>query len=254
MNEHTRRIIAKIKALQSKRVDAGATEAEAAAAAELAAKLMAQYQIDAAAMGAANYDRFLLPIKGVGLNTHQSHPCIYAGLGVNHITGCGVFTSTLGIYVVGDDVGRTLAHYLFDMVRNVIDASWKRERARRVAAARTIWEKAIGGEMPSRLDKEFQVVLRGGGLAFDRVASRSFGMGMAGRINTRMLTMTPARAAPAEVVQQIMSDKTHKAETKKKPKLVLDHFAIRAGQVAGNDVAISMAIDPCTGKPLLLTT
>lgn len=244
MDDRTRRIIAKIKALQAKRVDAGATEDEAASAAELAAKLMAQYQIDAAAIGAASYDRFLLPIKGIGLHASKSHPCVYVSPGVQHITGCAIFLSKQGLYVVGDDVGRSMAHYLFDMVRNVIDAAWRRERTRRKVECAARWLKATGNKMPERLGSEIQDMLREVGAAFDGVARRSFGMGMASRICDRMQKMPPARGVPQEAVARIMSDKTEKESgSAKTHRGKYDLGAMHAGARAGADVPISMGVD-----------
>lgn len=141
MSTINRKIIAKIKALHAKTVHAGATEAEAVSAAEVAQKLMDEYRIDADSIAAAAYDRNILRLKGVNLNASKSHPFVFVGPGVQHLTGCRIYLSASGMIVVGDDVGRAMAEYLFDMCRNVMDAAWGRERESRYRRAEQAWSR-----------------------------------------------------------------------------------------------------------------
>lgn len=241
------RILHKIRALRAKRVDAGATEAEATAAAELAAKLMAQYQLDEEAVAAAVYDRDLLPIKGIGLHVNKSHPCAYVSRGVAHLSGCEIYFSTRGLYVIGDDVGRELAHYLFDMVRNVIDAAWHTESDRRRMDCAGYWLKAHGDPMPKAIPLSAHKLLRPYGLAFDRIARRSFGIGLAERVAQRMLDLPPARKIPPEAAARIMADKKVAETSKRKSKSTFDLLSMRAGATVGDEMPICLGVD---GQPL----
>lgn len=235
------RLIRKIRALRAKKVEAGATEGEAAAAAELAAKLMAEHRIDEADVAAADYDRSYIAVKGVGLHINKSHPMVYAAPGVSHLTGCEIYTRKGGFYVVGDDVGREMAHYLFDMIRNCIDAAWAIERASRRAVCADYWRRAFYQPMPAKIDSAMSDMFRECGAAFDRVAQRSFGLGMATRISDRMEAMQPARRVPDEVATRIMSDKDAKKPSKSSARH--DSSAIGAGLTAGKSVPISMGVN-----------
>lgn len=235
------RLIRKIRALRAKTLAAGATEGEAASAAELAAKLMADHRIDEADVSAAAYDRSYIAVRGVGLHVNKSHPMVYASPGVSHLTGCEIYTRAGGFYVVGDDVGREMAHYLFDMVRNVIDSAWAIERARRREVSACIWQRAFHQPMPTKIDPAVLDMLRQYGAAFDRVAQRSFGLGMATRISDRMEAMQPARRVPDEVATRLMSDKAEKRPTKSSTRH--DSSAIGAGLTAGKSVPISMGVN-----------
>lgn len=244
MTENTRKLIERIKALQAMRVEAGATEAEAATAASIAARLMAEHAIDAEAMAAASFDKDYLPIKGIGLHPKKSHPCVYAAGGIQHLTGCQVYTSDRGLLAIGDEVGRTMATYLFDMVRNVIDAAWKRERARRLSTLNECWFGLNLTDL-ARTDG-LRKAVRGAGLDTGRIAQRSFGLGMASRISDRMLTMPPARPVPAAAAARILSglEVKNRAPTKS----TYDHSALAAGGSAGDSVPISLGVGARGGE------
>lgn len=243
MDDRTANVIRKIRALRAKNTGRGATEHEAASAAEMAARLMAQHQIDESDIKAADYDRHLMKIKGINLHLKKSHPMVYAAGGVAHISGCRIYFSNQGIYVVGDEVGREMAHYLFDLTRNTIDAAWKTESTRRFEAAAVSYAKIFGKPLPKRATRETTAVLREFGLSRDRIAQRSFGLGMADRMARRMNEMPPARGVPEDVAKKIMSDKIEKeTSAKAKPSGSYDYSAMSAGSTAGQDVAIGLGV------------
>lgn len=253
--ERRRRLIGKIRALKSKRVEAGATVEEAALAAEAAARLMAEHDVSSDDLDAADYDRNYLPIKGVNLNENQSHPVVYVTTGVMHLSGCMIYLSQKGFLVIGDEVGRTMAEYLFDMTRNVIDSAWISEKQRRISEAKALINGRLRINAPMEVleSKENQDVLRAYGLAWDKVTRRSFMGGMADRISSRMREMRPARRVPDRVVAELTRDKWRKPETSKSPK-DYDLSAIQAGIKAGDSVAIGMGVDGQTSTPLRITS
>lgn len=136
---------------------------------------------------------------------------------------------------------------LGEMVRNVIDAGWRSERTRRQGVAREYWSRATGGEeFPDRIGPEFMGLFREFGCAFDRVAQRSYGLGMASRISERMQAMPPARGVPQGVSDKIMADKTIVEPGKSRAKH--DPSAIGSGLAAGRDVPISYGVGGGKGR------
>lgn len=251
MNPSTRRAINKIRALRAMKVSAGATEAEAANAAAAAARIMAEHQIDEETIAAASYDRDLLPIKGVSLHQGKSHPFVAVCPGVTHISGCRCYLSPKGLYVVGDEVGREIAAYLFDLARNVIDAAWEAEKRSRQAAFRTTWLKVHGSNPPRRMSPEMAREMRPLGFSWDATTRRSFGTGMAMRIAERMEAMPPARPCPEDAADKIMADK-REHEPKRKSKTKYDGRALVAGAEAGASVQISLGVDRAAAPVLAI--
>ncbi len=248
----TRAIVRKIRALRSKRTTSGATEAEAVSAAEAAARLMEQYRIDEADIDAADYDRTLLRVKGVNLNPDRSHPMVYAAPGIAHLTGCDISTNHSGIYVVGDEVGREMAEYLFDLVRNVLDAAWAGERVARRAEADRIWRQAFKVPLPETPDKGIREIFRNSAAAFDGIARRSYMLAMAMRMSERMRAMPPARRVPEAAIERIMADTTPAAP--RKSNRTIDGSAYLAGDAAGATAPIGMGVNGTTNAARQIAT
>lgn len=240
MNKRSK-IIARIKALQAKTTGRGATEAEAAAAARKAAELIAEHQIVAGDIAASDYGVTILDVKGVRKHASQSHPCVYAARGAEHISGARIYLSPRGFVAVGDEASVRIAGYLLDLVYAAINSAWGIERAERVASSRALWSKHIGLPPPSRFDKDWHDDLRAYGLAHDHRARQSFGVAMASRMSERMLAMPPARPAPAEIVLRLMGRSEEPAASKGVNE-DFDSSSVRAGLRAGADAPIGLGV------------
>ena len=240
--EKRAKIIARIKALRAMTKSAGASEAEANMAAEQAAKLMAEYQIGQSDIAASEYDKFVLPLKGVKLSARASHPFVMAANGVGHVSGCDAYLSSDGMIVVGDDVGREIAGYLFDLVRNALEASWKIERRIRELKQNALIQK-VGIQVSDwlRKSKRMQSEFRGAGCATDNIAKRSYQIGMALRMAARMLDMAPARKIPEDVSKRLVGGTIVEKRKSKKP-LFGDASAFRTGIAAGDGVGIGLGV------------
>lgn len=256
-----KRMIERIKAMKSRTTAAGATEAEADTAAKMAESLMAEYRIDQTDIEAIQYDRVLLKIRGVKLDVRKSHPFVFVVGGVQHLTGVMTYATNSGLYVVGDEVGREIASYLYELTHDGLNREWAKERKRRIAKGDQMWNEAIGGDRPDlatgipkhmRNSKDVKTLLRDCGAAVDAKARRSFMVGMAHRMGERMKAMDPARPVPSDTAERIMSDKPQ-AESKKRRKPNYDATAIASGAKAGETAPISWGIGKSQAETLKIS-
>lgn len=233
----TKNLIRKIKALRAKTTAAGASEAEAASAAEMAQRLMAEHQIDEAGVTLADYEGCIVKLRGVHLDERECHPFVTAMRGVESISGTKCWLSDAGMYIVGDAVGREIAVYLFDLLRVTLDRGWREECERRQARA----AKIAGNHVSSWKRPDVRKALREAGLAWDDRARRDFRTGMAYRMDVRMRVMPPARAVPPAAVERALAGKTVQSSASKQ-RVSVDASAIQAGLAAGAAAPISMGV------------
>lgn len=164
-------ILRKIAALRAKTEEAGATEAEAMMAAEKAAELMADYEIaeaDLAAHGDREKPKMGRKFADCGNGT-EFHSARFCGAAIAKLTqtscigtgNSGGRFKGLAVAFIGDRPDVEFATFLFDTVRRAMNAEYAAYRAanRRVGHG----------------------------------AKKSFQLGMATRINERLLELVAAR-------------------------------------------------------------
>lgn len=265
--EKRAKLIERIKAMRAMTPEKGASEAEADNAARIAAELMARYQIDESLIADSEFSRYLLPIRGVRLSYNQTHPFVAVVGGVSHITGTKSFLSERGLWVVGDEVGRELASYLYELTHDALNRAWKAERLARIERGNKLWRDSVakhddpvlrerlGDTLPASAwdDEESAQVLRDAGCAVDHKARRSFMAGMAFRMGKRMEAMAPARRVPEETVKRLMSDLNDTTGKERPPSGDFDVSAMRSGFKTGESVPINMGIGQARSDALKIS-
>jgi hypothetical protein len=248
MTQDRERLIDKIRKLRAKGSDSGVTEDEANAFLDAAARLMAENNVGADDLAKAGIG--VEPVEKVGAHTsiHKMHPACTVLDAIGKLTGTsiGVRVETIpkphggwreigALTISGRQQDREVADYMFDQVRNLIDAAWRTERERRLEPMR----KALGpAEQHFATHPDIQKFAREKGYGIGHKERRSFGFGMARRLAQRIEQMA-TRHADSSNALAVWHD-THEVTPDKKPPkpLDIDHRAFSKGSSAGSDVAL----------------
>jgi len=214
-------IIRKIQALLSKTIEAGATEHEALAAAEIASRLMAEHNlsfsdVDAARRHYADAAYGALYVeRGRKHGSHVRWGAIYQCFrAVGRFTDTVPFTKGAAVAFYGTKDDAEIAHRICDLLQFAFDREW-------LAFSRTL--------LPGRR----------------RSMRQSFEFGMAARINERLEALIAERA-PQGTGREVMVLKNQvvrerfdefaagKMEQKRPRKVSLDASAYAQGREAGD--------------------
>ena len=201
------KLIELVKKLRAKGENAATTEAEAEAFLEKASKLIEEYDISETELERAGISAMWIEKKGIHVNVNKAHPAtstfpgieVFAGVKVALITRKlvrpdGSWREAGYMSVAGRPDQVELADYLFDQMRNIIDAAWDAERERRLAL--------VGQSLYCM------------GLSTAHIARRSYQFGMAHRLSARLKAMSTRQAARDTALPVLVAamDETKKFE------------------------------------------
>lgn len=256
------KLIDKIRKLRTKGADGAVTEAEANAFLNAAARLMADHGVNDEHLAKAGIEVGVIEKKGVHVSLHKAHPAVFAIDAIGKLTGTsiGMRVTTVplpkggwreigGLTISGRPADREIAEYLYDQVRNLIDAAWKAERRRRIDRIRS----ALGSEHAElETHPEVQEFVAKWGLGVGHKARRSFGFGMAYRLADRIEKMA-TRQAESETALTVWRERCDIDDDKKPPRpLDLDLASYRDGAIAGKDASLGDGVSAGQGSTLKL--
>jgi hypothetical protein len=190
------KLIDRIKKLRAKGSDSAVTEEEANAFLDTVARLMAEHAISDEDLHLYGIEVEIIPKAGVHVDVNKQHPAALALGAIAHLTGTAIGSSVCSnaagskvsaLVISGRKPDREVADFLFDQVRNLIDAAWKEERRRRLAALQSVLRK------PEWEGVSLRECLRVPGASdrfgVDKKNRRSFGIGMAINFSNRIEAM-----------------------------------------------------------------
>lgn len=253
--DRTAALLRKIKALQSKTTAAGATEAEAMAAAERAAHLMAEHQLTDTDLARIQYRRQDIEIKDARLDTKKAHPLSLSAYGLSHVSGCQIYGAERKLVLVGDDVAIEIASYLIDLVHKGSLRAWKIEREKRIAGLERSWKVQSPGEVSPSIRKALQEIgnknLRKKNAATDKKARYAYMLGYCSRINQRLAQMPPARGVTKDVADAMLNARISEPEIAH-----LDHIdraSFGAGSRSGDTASLAMGLRSSGGSNRMIS-
>ena len=163
--EARQKIIARIRALQSKTVENGCTENEALAAAEMASRLMEEYEVDFSEEDVAAEDVTAVDVEtGLGRRGHRrQHDVKWVAVAVSRFCQVRAITSRtddgrLAIRFMGLREDVTWAEWLMAMLRGAMERAWRDYRRDNVlwthpATARANFMYSMTLRINERLDE-----------------------------------------------------------------------------------------------------
>lgn len=270
MTADREKLIDKIRKLRAKGENAAVTEEEANAFLSAAARLMAEHRLTDEEMRV--YGIGVEPVEKVGVHTsiHKMHPacaCLHA---IGKLTGTHIgvvinayireaerraYREIGSLAISGRPHDRQIAEYMFDQVRNLIDGAWAAERRRRLARLQA---QAVNHGIPLahllRM-RDIKDALRERGHGVGAKERRSFGFGMAHRMNDRIEAMAVRRAdkeAALAVFRKKMEQVDKAAESDRKP--AMDMRAYAQGDVAGRQAELGQGVATGQASVLAITT
>jgi hypothetical protein len=245
------KLIDKIRKVRAKGSDGGVTEAEANAFLDAAARMMAEHGVHDDDLAKAGIGVDPVEKKGVHVSLHRAHPAVICTAAIGKLTGTsiGLRVTTVpvdgggwreigSLTIAGRPADREIADYLYDQIRNLIDAAWKAERDRRLAKVGALLAE---DEEHLATHRIIQAEVAKMGLGVGHKARRSFGFGMARRISERLETMA-TRQADSATAMAVWREKNKDTEDKKQKSLDLDFSSYGRGAEVGKDVALSSGI------------
>jgi hypothetical protein len=252
------KLLERIKKLRSKGEDAAATDAEAEAFLAAAARMMKEHDLSDSDVETAGIE--IVEVQRVGAHAHEgmAHPACQCIVAISNLTGTriGMSTKRRKIYnpkerkitqemtgwlkVAGVKADIEIAIYLFDTVKNLIDAGWKFERARRIQATIlelakqevTMTEQRL---LASHNGKDFMAAISQG---IDAKSRRSFGLGMAISLTSKIEAMS-TRHKDTEQADKVWGESNAKPRASK---LKYDSVALLSGAAAGTKATISHGV------------
>lgn len=240
------KLLDKIKKLRAKGADGAVGEAEANAFLDAAARMMAEHGLSDDDLAKAGIDIEPVEKSGVHTSIHKMHPACIVIDAIAKLTGTSIglrVTSTkrngkwreIGAFTIaGRPSDRQVADYLFDQVRNLIDAAWTAERAARFSRVEALVSNEPGYHPSMLRSSVMREFMSKNGFGVDRKERRSFQFGMARRFAERIEAMS-TRHADSEMAMVVWREQNTVTEQKKSKPVDLDMRAFAKGGDAGKD-------------------
>lgn len=232
------KIVAKIKALLAKTQSNGCTEAEAASAAAMAAKMMTEYDVSMDTVEAVEQDRYGARKRqfagGSGRRTsyHEVNNLVSA---IAKYFDCRVWIDSHGCLVFFGSADETeMAHEMVKMMRVAMETEWKNNR------------DLVSNQSPG---------------IHGRALRASFMHGMTRRLNERFAELRAERTAIAnqratgnqlivlkgQLIQtkynQYARDNNLRLKTRTSTRTISNSYAFDAGKLSGNKININQKLN-----------
>lgn len=230
------RIIAKVKALMAKTIDAGCTESEAMTAANLAAELMQKYDLEVKDIEEIKDDSYGARKREFATGSGRRrayHEVNNILMAIANYFDCKVWLTGMDLIFFGSKDDTDLAHEMVVMMRHAMDNEWNKNKI-----VLTVMNPKVHG----------------------RVLRTSFLAGMARRLNERFRELKIERSAIADkrgtgtslvvVKNQVVVQKFQQYTIEKNLKLKTtvatrsnnNNSAFERGKAAANNVTINKSI------------
>jgi Protein of unknown function (DUF2786) len=259
----TNKLLEKIKKLRAKGADQAVGEDEAASFLDAAARLMADHGLSEKDVERAGIVSEFFEKKGVHWSTAKSHPAVFALASIGRLTGCaiglraakqrrnGKTVTVCGLTIVGRKADCEVASYMFEQMRNLMDAAWAQERKRRRDKAVSVLGQLDGFHIGLLDTDVMQKALEGSGLATGTQQRRSFRIGMACRLAERIEAMA-TRNGDFETAKAAWLERNPDVKGPAKPGFKIDPNDFAHGARAGADASLGQGMAAATAAPLAL--
>jgi hypothetical protein len=254
------KLIDRIKKLRAKGSDKSVSEEEANTFLDAAARMMAENTVTDEDLLIFGIDVEEYPKRGAHTSPLKAHPACLVCDSIAALTGTAIgFRVT---YKKGREIGsltisgrkpdREIASYMFDQVQNLIDATWRAERRRRLQPIinELKTERYRGLKLSDllrvpELNKQLSAIGNGVGSR----ERKSFGLGMAYRMDSRIHAMA-VRKGDAEAAKGVWEKKVTVTEHDNKS-FKADTGELLRGFRAGNEVELGAGVGAGSGQQKL---